>query len=334
MAAELDPDDLEIERAVARVLGPLPRARSAFRESVRARFGPATSADDGGAFASRRPQESRKSAGSMLEEALQYLPVEEARPEFRASLKQRFVSGDAVSPEFGSPEPASRTLSSGPFSWQVTVGLLAAAAAVVLIVFAPREPDPWLRVLATGPEVMVDDTQVAAGDLRALTRLLSGATSVATLDAPLELQTVDESRFAMAPFSTLRFTREGATEAGDLSLALDRGGVRMVMSESGRHLVIETPDAVVRVSGTVLSIDIVEGEGTCICVAEGTAEVEVLRGSKQKVLVNPDSTCFVFSRDEDQTHSPEDGEFVHGSSNGMVDSEHLAPLRAFLAKQY
>ena len=200
---DLEDEGRDLERRIARELGPAPAARPAFRSSLRERFAAAPGARETsgtrGTGASRGDGQGRSRSGPMIEDALRHLSVEPAHPEFRARLREEFLSvggpvrstvqgpetspGSSLGPSLGSvggaargpvrggagPRPrgearddsgprrarrragAPREVSSGPFSgpfsWQVGVGLLAAAAAVLVIAVAAAA----IGVMILGP---------------------------------------------------------------------------------------------------------------------------------------------------------------------------------------
>lgn len=368
--------DEAFEAELRRRLGPRPEPRPGYAEELRGRF-----------LRGSRPEVSeRSSAPPMLEDALRRLaPPPAAREEFRVALRDRFVGTPAPGRE---PAPAPlRPLSTGPLSWQVGLGLLAAAAAVALLVLGTRDgapPDPAapgraddrLAAPETAPQatpapepvsaqpvaavrdepqggleepqppivaerrpeplevtpaawrvrsagrVLLDGEPVGRCDLDELSRRLNGASCVDSQDDELVLELHGDVQLALVPHTRLELAAKRRTcSRGEVGLSLECGGLLMgpVSGQGRSRLLVETPHAVVRIAGNLLGIDVFE-EGTCICVASGDAEVEVLFAEHQTVRVGPDSTCFVFA---------DGGELKTGPSSRLVGEGHLHNLHAF-----
>ncbi len=348
-AGRPDRDDPELERELARRL-PAPRPRADFEAELRARFAGKEAARGG----SHGLYDTRTTGSSMLEDRLRKHPLAApARPEFRAGLARRFVSGRFGSevrtapaprgPSREDPRSAPRALRSGPYPWQVALGFAAAAAAVAWLVIGTRDPggterrDPpivdtlrgW-KVRHIGRSFAVNDQRVQTANLASLAKEIETANCVGCYEEGAELELRGELRLGLSPFSRLELPDERTLDdqaldpTCELEYALDRGAVQLERKPGcSRPLVVSTPHAKIRIVGTVLAIEVFEGKGTCICVAQGRVEVQVLSGGSQQVIVEGDQTCFVF----DDARAPE-----HGRTGDMVGDEHAAPLREFYAR--
>ena len=349
-------EELRFERQVRQGLredGP----SAAFRARVRDSFlGAAADPSEGENSPSQGEEEGRSAriaAMRQIETSLQNLRYPAARAEFKADVRAAFLAdaqatgpaddqADLLQPAAPSlsgarvrrgPRP-TRSLSTGPFSWQVSAGLLAVAAAVVLMLWipegTPEAPAPigtptWS--LARGEAIEINDELVPASDSEWLSRALTEARTVSTQEgqtATLRLR--DEVRFGLESASSLTLPIDvtGADPAEDLAFSLTSGTVHLMTRDgyAGAAIVVETPHAKVRIRASVLSVDVLDGEGSCICVSDGEAEVEILTGDQPKVTVKAGNTCFVFESN---------GSKMEGVSKGLVKDGHLEPLEAFHA---
>ena len=238
-------------------------------------------------------------------------------------------------------------LSTSGFSWQVVTGIAAMAAAILLLVLFPKEKEQEAQrqklqgwtVAATGAELEIDRVKFAVGRASSLESAINGASSLASLDSSLKLSLKDRVRLGMEPGSQLdltgavlpKFAPEGhegeAPLSDELYFKLEAGELHLMTSRSNpdQVIIVETPHAKVRIVGSVLSIEVFEGEGTCICVKDGAATVEILSGSSDGVRVGDDSTCFIFASDAAPKLGP---------SSKIVSVEHLEPLLAFYDAEF
>ncbi len=251
-----------------------------------------------------------------------------------------------------SPRATHRTespLATRGFSWQVATGIAAIAAAILLLVLFPQEPTREAQserqklagwtVEATGTELEIDRVKFDIERAEALELAINGASTLASLESSLELSLKDRVRLGMEPKSLLdlsaaelpEFGPEGSEADAPLSdelyFKLTAGELHLMTSRSNPNqvIIVETPHAKVRIIGSVLSIQVFDDEGTCICVKDGDATVEVLSGSGDGIRVGDDSTCFVFATD---------AEPVLGPSSTIVEHEHLEPLLAFYDAEF
>ncbi|MFT7665673.1 MAG: hypothetical protein ACI87A_003913 [Planctomycetota bacterium] len=218
-------------------------------------------------------------------------------------------------------------ISSGAFSWQVATGLLAVAAAVMLIVFGDfgqtvdHGQASW-SVAARGTEFEVDRVRMSTEDGPQLVKAVNnGAHHLASLGGFVELELARRLRLGMEPASRMDIPAL-ERQPDELVFQLTEGVLHLMTARDNpeQSIVVQTPHAQVRIRGSVLSIEVFEGKGTCICVQLGEASIEVLNGEHQILQVGSDSTCFVFSDDS----TP-----LSGPSSEIVATEHGANLLAF-----
>ena len=367
-------DEAALENELRDAMGPTPSARPEFRASVREKFFRTQLGEKSGSESSSLESASSRSASdSMLEDVLNNLPpMPDADSEFRAELKAAFLEGKlegAATSEGAGREEFSRgtkkgpvlspkssrgsarnaaarggesPLASGPISWQVATGILAIAAAILLLVLFPTADGPVKRererqrwtVAAKGTELEIDRVKFRAANEQSLAAAINKASSLASLDSSVELKLKNRVRLGMEPASLLDLSSVVLPEveaeqlvSDELTFKLNSGELHLMTSQTNpdQAIVVETPHAKVRISGSVLSIEVFEDKGTCICVKYGEATVEVLSGSGEGVRVGSDATCFVFATGDEPATGP---------SSSLVAPDHLAPLLAFYDEKF
>lgn len=154
---------------------------------------------------------------------------------------------------------------------------VAAAAALTIVIGTLNQGTKWLVTGVRGEgTVAVDGEQVSLSDRTALNQLLIPGAEVKIPDG-VEIDLLSDGAMA------LQLTRRT-----DLTLPppparwINRhtevhvryGDIRLTTGPKfhGTHLEVFTPDAAVNVTGTTLAV-IVQTNGTCVCVLEGTAKV-------------------------------------------------------------
>jgi ferric-dicitrate binding protein FerR (iron transport regulator) len=224
-------------------------------------------------------------------EAMALLSEPPARAAFRDRLSREFVAGTLASP--GHPahaaprvlEAASRPTRTpatlGPRrSWREIVlrwGLPAAAAAAVAAVSALNHGEAWRVAGASGEGIAVVDgrpvplqhTAELAAALRGGTRVRipSGCTLEIESPGALRIELTAETDATVPATPGRWFGRRVSSEiqAGECRITT---GPRF----RGAQLAIATPSAHVEVTGTTLAV-ILDPQGTCVCVHEGTVRV-------------------------------------------------------------
>ena len=199
------------------------------------------------------------------------LPAAQADPAFRDRLRSAFVSG-----EFDAPSdraPARRGLQ----WWMWFVPATAAAVVIALIMLSGG---PALRVLETagsgyvridGTPVQLEDRGKIGDSLRPGARIVmaKGATLDLVADGVVLYEITSGTRMTLPETPGRWFGR-----AVTCSLFVGEIRVKTGTQFRGASLRVFTPDGIVDVTGTLLSIQCDAG-GTCVCVLEGTARVGV-----------------------------------------------------------
>lgn len=258
---------------------PLPPARGAFRDALRARFLEGD-LEQRVKTASRAPDPDRTSRHTVadLERSLAALPLAPpARGEFRDELRRVFVSGAVAGPDLDGLEearPAGRLV-------RLLVPLAAAAAIVLITVLQFTGTGGLLRsrewqasLVGRGPVKVLgvdlgqyDEDQIGV-ELTRGGRLESNADIVELLlDGELVVQVQPETSLMIG-----RLPDPGSGEK--LVIEIESGEAYLKTLEHGIDYPIHfvTKQAYVQVTGTVLGV-LVDENGTCVCVAEGVVEV-------------------------------------------------------------
>lgn len=224
-------------------------------------------------------------AQRLARDAVRSLPRPEADADFRARLKQEFMSGSLASEtgdttgrgkEAGS---ASRGRTFGPWlAWAP----VAAAAVVLLIVFGFNPlPGPVVtRVVGEG-SVVVDGRAFPAADRDAYADLVGPGSHVqVTGDAQVDIQYPGSMVIRVLPGSDLDLPgRPGRWFGRHLASRLETGEISVMTwpGFQGNHLAIATPDGRAVISGTVANVYVNE-DLTCICLLHGHVEVDAPDG--------------------------------------------------------
>jgi len=205
------------------------------------------------------------------------LPDVEADPAFRERLRSAFVSGGLPAGE--EPKSASLRPGGGGLRWWQWLVPATAVAAVALILVA-LNPGPALRVLEAPVDgyVRVDETPIQFVDRARLDEALVAGASLA-LPPGRNLDLVADGTVLYEVAGGTRMTipaTPGRWFARAAECTLYSGEIRMKTGARfpGATLRVYTPDGMVVVTGTLLSVQCDEG-GTCVCVLEGTARVGV-----------------------------------------------------------
>lgn len=242
------------------------------------------------------PQEKR------VREVLRAAEPPEADPEFRARLKQAFVSGRIApaAPAVGRPAMPARPDTSAPWEglpW-MRVGLALASAAVMFFVVVGLNHGPQWQVRSISGEgvAVIDGRPVALDHHDEIARMIRPGSRVRVPDgADIVLASagcmaldLTSGTDAVVPASPGRwFGRSVSTEVQSGTLRITTGA-----RFHGAHLSVQTPAADVRVVGTTLAV-ICESEGTCVCVLEGSVEVGA-RGGGPRVEVPHGERRYVY----------------------------------------
>ncbi len=244
-----------------------------------------------------------------VKEALRADAPLRANPDFRARLKQSFVSGEIA--RDAPPEPAPVVAMSGTDRWINRFAPLAAAA-VLLLTLVPTS-------LETGYRMLRGD---AAGTwtLDGITRPLSELSSDSLLPAGAEVQ-VEAGAIEVAWDDMLavrvnpgRLVLPDPLAAEGLRGAVREGEAIFLTGPgfAGRDLVITTPEGRVEVVGTAFAVWC-DAEVTCVCVLEGHASVGV--NSADLEPVSPGKRKVMFADGSD----PEILDIMPEHRSGLLD---------------
>ncbi len=162
-----------------------------------------------------------------------------------------------------------------------------------------NQAPPWTALPGAGSgRVLVNGVPIPVSDYHRVTRALApGARVRLESDQDLDilssgvlaLQLTPGTEAVLPPAPGRWFGRSGVSR-------VDRGLLRVTtgLRFDGAHLAIVTPDATVHLTGTTVTV-IADPAGTCVCVLEGTADVQGRRG--EIVRVSPGTRCDI-ARDE------------------------------------
>jgi len=204
-----------------------------------------------------------------LAQWLRDLPQAEADPAFREKLKESFADGTLGEEDSAPPR-------------RIWVRFTAAAAAAVVLLagLSVLNRGPSLRVAAVSGSgtVRLAANAIETSDLAALDQLLKpGKRLVLPGEITLDLASPDVATYQVT--GGTHFTVPGSPGRWfDRAVACSVlvGEVRLATGNRfpGSELRLYTPDGMVVVTGTLLSVQC-DSLGTCVCVLEGTAQVGV-----------------------------------------------------------
>lgn len=220
------------------------------------------------------------------QDAVRSLARPAADPDFRARLKQDFMSGalaEKAGPAEGAVDPGAgatpvSTAARKPLRpWMVWTPV--AAAAVLLVMAFVTNPLPSPQVIAVTGEgtVTVDGRSFSAADRDAYAGLL-GAGSRLEVAGGASVDVLYPGAMVMRVDSGTEFDlpgRPGRWIGRTLDAWLKTGEVT-IMTEGGfhgNHLAVGTPDGTAVISGTLANV-MVDDQLTCICLFEGHLRVE------------------------------------------------------------
>ena len=269
---ERDPPELEALLGHAEPARPRPEARAEARRAFLA--GGASRAD------SSRPRVDPRTGDMLLEDpsepedgfaawlAARAL-VPQPSPPARRRAQLAFLSEVA---SVQAPPPPSR-------GYRAIVWL-AAAAAIVLVTFLVPEPDRW-RVVLDG-QLALDEETFGPGEEDRLAAELESSGWIESQAERVRFTLAGALELELAPGSSLHFPplpELDGLRPLDFELARGEAYLRTLASYPGNPILVHTDGADVALSGTTVGI-LVDGAGTCVCVAEGTARVTSARGSE------------------------------------------------------
>ena len=219
-----------------------------------------------------------------LESSMAQMPIAPpARDSFRAGLRSRFVAASMAEEGFSEPSRPGQAGGAGAGLpdreaapargrlQRLLVPVAAAAAIVAVYLLAPTPPhwevrfEPRGTVQVAGVELEASDAGRIGAELARGGVLRTGANTV-------ELRLADELVLEVQPSTELRL--QPLNKDAGLAMKLRSGEVfvETLSGYDGRPLGVDTAEASVVVTGTVFGV-LVDGDGTCVCVARGGVRV-------------------------------------------------------------
>jgi ferric-dicitrate binding protein FerR (iron transport regulator) len=216
---------------------------------------------------------------------VQALPTVAADEDFHKRLRSAFVNGQ-LEPDRAATTDAGRR-EKPRIAWGRWLIPMTAAAALLLAIITLNRP-PELRVIqvAGQGDVRVDGRAVSLNDMASLTAGMQAGSEIETPPETLvDLMAEDVVLFEVAGGSRISIPKmPGRWFEREVACSLFVGEVRIKTGNRfpGSQLTVFTPEGIVEVTSTLLSIQRDEG-GTCVCVLEGVAHVGVDRSDMQPV---------------------------------------------------
>lgn len=232
----------------------------------------------------QRMEETKDMNEDRVRRAIQSAPAPKTDADFRARLREDFVSGAIeVRGTREKRERARRRVVIFPRTghpgrtgmWAAAA--VAMAAALVLIVGNMNQGHPWWVTGARGEGVaMIDGKPVPLSDHDALDRAIKPGSKL-VLPAGAEVDLCSNGVLAMqlterADITIPQPPRRWFNRRSEMQIRM--GEVRFATGVyfPGAHMRIHTQDAAVEIVGTTFAV-IAQHNGTCVCVLEGVAKV-------------------------------------------------------------
>jgi ferric-dicitrate binding protein FerR (iron transport regulator) len=200
--------------------------------------------------------------------------------------------------------------------------LALAAAAILAVTFLLPEPERWRaqldgRVVFDGDEYLPGDEARLAAALERSGTLETGARGRLELGDAFALALLAGGAMSVPPLPVL-----DGIEPLEFDLARGEAYLRTGPSYPGNPIVVRTDLADVTLHGTTVGV-LVDAQGTCVCVADGTARVTSARLPAGFQDVGPRLTLRLY---HDLGLDPRTEPF---QAEGGVDAAHTADLVAF-----
>lgn len=215
-------------------------------------------------------------------EAVRSLAPARADAAFRERLKRDFVAG-----HFG-----TRRVVELPIAWHRRgigrLALVSAAAALLAVTVWVTDRGPGWSVLAVSGEgaAMVGGSPVPLTDRDELARRMRSGTRLA-VPAGAEIELASAAGLVVQVTAGTEFTlpaTPGRWLNRTITAAVERGEIRVTTGPAfrGARMFVQTPEAVVEVTGTTLAV-ICEPVGTCVCVLDGAVSMGPRGGGMEPV---------------------------------------------------
>ncbi len=208
-------------------------------------------------------------------DAVQGLTNPRADADFRARLKQQFVSGD-IDPK------AKVVVHAKPVSsrrWLTWAPLAAAAVLAVALFFGGRLPGPDAMGAHLAGTVVIDGHEVAAADSVLLDDLLHPGAVIELRDgAELDILYPGSLVMRLASGTTMTLPeRPRRWFSRNITADMSQGeiSIRTGPQFAGNMLAVQTPEGRARIYGTLVSV-FRNDDLTCVCLFEGTAVMDDL----------------------------------------------------------
>lgn len=198
------------------------------------------------------------------------LPRAEADPAFRDRLASAFASGEIDVAASGPERSAGPQRAQLPW-WRWIVPAVAAVSGLFIVMSLNRGPLLEVAEISGANQIVVAGRAVSSGTIDA------GTTIEVPTDVTLDLIASDVALWEVTPGTRMTIPRlPGRWFGRESACSLFVGEMRLKTGAqfAGGTLRVYTPDGMVEVTGTLLSIQCDEG-GTCVCVLEGVARVGV-----------------------------------------------------------
>lgn len=227
--------------------------------------------------------------------ALGSLPLVDADPAFRQRLKADFVAGRLEGGRESAPRrrPARRGL--------FRPGLLvpaAVAAILLLVALLNRGPALELADVTGAGTITVDGQEFAAGDRDGLERAIRPGSRIELSDSVvLDVLYEETAAFRIASATATIPHAPGRWFGKSLACALENGEYQVLTGPAfpGIDLTVETPEGLIEVTGTLVSV-VRDESGTCVCVHEGEANVGVGEGDLEAIPAGKRKVMFADGR--------------------------------------
>jgi ferric-dicitrate binding protein FerR (iron transport regulator) len=224
-------------------------------------------------------------------EAVRGLGAVQPDPDFRARLREGFVTGTlAAASEASRKGPAAPETGSGPGRSGLIVSLfsLAIAASVAILIWLGSAAPTWEYAGASGEDgdLWVCGHLMDPADTTGIQAMLHEGTPIKTTGSmQMELTLPNRLTVQVAPEAEVTVpSTPRRWFGGDAVCEVRRGEVRFVTGREmpGERFLVESPLATIEVTGTTFAV-ITGPDSTCVCVLEGEVRMMDADGSTHAV---------------------------------------------------